>query len=393
MSDMIKQLLEKQAEAFEQFKARNDRNDDRLAQLEGDFREMCKRSNRPELGGGPPTNQVMQWKTKDGLIIPVLTPDQKFASMGTADGEKHPRIGEVMASMIGVGSQKGLLEGVDPSGGYTVPTVLLRQWIDRLRAASHVVRSGALSTEIEGPTTIAKVTADPTPSWRAEAGSVAEAEQTFGAINLVPKSLACIVKVPRELAADSVNIAEILESCLAKAFAQEVDRVSLLGQGSAEPIGIVNTPGVNTYNMGTADGDDIVDYSQIVTGLQTLAEADAPDPTAAIMSPRSYFTLAGLRAAADGQPMTKPGCLADLALLHTTKISNANTFGNATNASKIVLGHFPLLLLAMRQQLQIQVLRETFAGTLQLGFLAHMRMDTAVMQPSAFAVCEGVIPT
>ena len=73
----------------------------------------------------------------------------------------------------------------------------------------------------------------------------------------------------------------------AQATALEVDRVALLGSGSApEPTGISNVTGVGEVDMGT-NGAAITDYDEILDALQEIQDANAQDPTAAIMAPRT----------------------------------------------------------------------------------------------------------
>ena len=44
----------------------------------------------------------------------------------------------------------------------------------------------------------------------------------------------------------------------------------------------------------------------------------------------------------------------------------------------------------MREDMSIQMLNELYAGTGEIGFVCHMRVDTALLYPSAFSVVTGV---
>jgi hypothetical protein len=46
----------------------------------------------------------------------------------------------------------------------------------------------------------------------------------------------------------------------------------------------------------------------------------------------------------------------------------------------------------MREGVSVQLLRELYAGTGELAFVGHVRVDVAALYPSAFAVMTGVRP-
>jgi len=85
--------------------------------------------------------------------------------------------------------RRALSEATDSAGGFTVPDMLSAELIDKARAASVVMQAGARTVPLTSDkNTIAKVLTDPTPAWRAEAGTVANSDGTFGAVVLVPRS-------------------------------------------------------------------------------------------------------------------------------------------------------------------------------------------------------------
>ena len=85
------------------------------------------------------------------------------------------QVGDLMRAMV-TGATSGeirnvLAEGTDSAGGYTVPTVLVEQFIDRMRAASVCVTAGAKTVLLDTKqTSIARLETDPAPAWRAENG-------------------------------------------------------------------------------------------------------------------------------------------------------------------------------------------------------------------------------
>lgn len=321
-----------------------------------------------------------------------LAPEQRFrkyAEARGADSYGGLNVGRYLRAMA-MGGQTGaerraLSEGSDSAGGYTVPTTLAADIIDRLRAQSVVNRAGArmvpLSTNSHS---IAKLLTDPTPAWRNEAGAIAESDPTFGQVTFVPQSLAVIVKVSRELLDDSLNVGSALPDVLTKALALELDRVALFGTGTApEPRGVANTSGISSNALGAS----LTSYAPLVTARTSLLTANAGEPSAIIMHPRDEGTFAGLTDST-GQPLNMPPRLSGVPILTTTQIPTDG--GAGSDESTIFVADFRRLMIGMRQDIRVEVLKERYAENHQYAFIAHMRADVAVEQPAAFHKITGV---
>ena len=126
--------------------------------------------------------------------------------------------------------------------------------IDKLRAESVMVAAGARTVPLTSDNlSIAKLATDPTPAFRAENAAIAESDPTFSSVTLTPRSLAVMTKVSRELFEDSLNLESELPRILSVAMAKEMDRIGLLGSGSApEPRGIANQSGIGTTALDAA---------------------------------------------------------------------------------------------------------------------------------------------
>lgn len=362
-------------------------------------------SNRSKISpNGAPADEYETRETGRA----ALTRGQSFAKYIAAnDGEareqaeKYRRDGVTLGALL-----KGMImgpstpaikaalnEGTDSAGGFTVPVWLSAEFIDRLRAKMRCVQSGARTIPLTESfkTNIARLTGDVAPTWRAEAGSVTESDAVFDQVAFIAKSLAGITRVSRELMADSLNIEQVLERSIAQSFALEMDRVAIRGSGAGnEPRGIVNTTGVGAI-ASAANGDAITNWSKLVTAKQMLLEANTDAPYSALMSPRSEAKFGGLLDTTN-QPLARPGFLDDVTLRSTTQVLNTDTQGTSTNASKIVAGDYSQLLFGIRSELRVELLRERYADTYQIGFLSHMRADVALEHPAAFVVASGLIP-
>ncbi|MGB3316839.1 MAG: phage major capsid protein, partial [Albidovulum sp.] len=309
----------------------------------------------------------------------ALAPEQRFTSWAQARSTRDEygglSLGGYLRSMV-VGAKtdverRALAEGTDSAGGYTVPTDLSARLIDLLRGASVVTQAGAQTVPLTSDTNvIAKLASDPVPAWRAENASVAESDPTFSAITLAPKSLAVFTKVSLELMQDSINLEAQLPVILAAAMAQELDRVALLGSGTApEPTGIANTAGIGTTAVGAA----LTGYGNLLTARTGILTANAGPISAIILHPRDEGTLSGLTDTT-GQPLMAPKVIADTPMLTTTKI--AVDGGVGTDESTIFAGNFRHLLIGIRQDIRVELIKTTtYASNLQYTLIAHMRAD------------------
>lgn len=283
--------------------------------------------------------------------------------------------------------KRALSEGTDSAGGYSVPDILSARMIDRMRAASVVMRAGAQTVPLLSDVNyVAKVLTDPVPAWRLENASVNESDPTFGRVTFTARSLAVLVRVSRELLEDSLNMERVLPEIIAQGMAQELDRVALLGTGTPpQPLGVVNFSGLtaNSFAGGLLSGYD--PFIQARTALRTVNS----DVTAYVLSPRDEGWLA-LQKDGQGQPLNVPPAISNIPLLVTSKIPVNGGVG--TNESNIFAGDWSKLMIGVRNQLRIEILRERYADVHQYGFVAHLRADVAAEHEAAFTVLEGITP-
>ncbi len=323
----------------------------------------------------------------------ILSPEQRFTTFARAqDADSNYRdlsLGHYFRAMV-TGAKtdaerRALAEGTDSAGGYTTPTALSAQLIDRLRAESVVTRAGAMTVPLTSDSNnIAKVLTDPVPAWRLENALVAESDPTFENVPLQPKSLAVLVKVSYELMQDSLNMETELPRIMAAALAVELDRVALLGSGSApEPTGIANTSGISTAALNGA----LTNYAPLIAGHTAIKSANAGPVSAIIMAPRDEGTIIGLTAA-DGQPLMAPAALASIPLLTTTSIPVDG--GAGSDESTVFVGDFSKLMVGIRSDIRVEISRSYAMDRLQYTLVCHLRADIAVQHAAAFHTITGV---
>lgn len=320
-----------------------------------------------------------------------LQPEERSTVWAQARSEEDYRglsVGNFLRAAV-TGAQndterRALSAGTDSAGGYTVPTILSAQLIDALRAQSVVVRAGARTVPLSGKTSVAKLLTDPVPAWRVENAAVNESDPTFGQVIFEPQSLAVMTKVSRELMDDSVNISTELPRIMAAALAQELDRVALLGSGTApEPLGVANITGISTEALGAA----ITNYAPMLRARTALLNENAGEPTAIIMHPRDEGTISNFLDMT-GQPINAPARVASVPMLTTTQIPTDG--GAGSDESTIFVGNFSKLLIGMRQQITIEILKERYMDNLQYGLIAHLRTDIVAEHAEAFHTITGV---
>lgn len=291
-------------------------------------------------------------------------------------------------------AKRALSIGTDSAGGYLVPFAVMPRILEALAPVSSLLTAGAGIVPIEFGAktyTTAAVNAIPTASWRAESGNVATSDPAFRNVVATPHSLAFQFKVSRELLADAENMEGALLAVIAQSFAKELDRAGLRGSGtSPEPRGILNTSGIQAVTNGT-NGASLGSYANIFSAMQSILQADGPMPTAAIMSPRSLVKLSGLTDTTN-QPIRVPPKLESMRLVATSQIPNNLTVGSSSDCSEIYVGDFSNVQFVMREAMSVQLLRELYASTGEIGFMCHVRADVQVLYPAAMAVVTGVRP-
>lgn len=317
----------------------------------------------------------------------ALTADTGFRSLPEARGvdADDAVLGEYLRGIVtGTHTERSAAlavraqnEGTATAGGHLVPVALSASILDAVRPASRVMEAGALVIPTASAThKLPTLDEDPTPAWRDEAASITEDAAVFGAVTFTARSLAVLVKASWEVIQDSpADLGAIIRQSLAEAIAQELDRVALFGSGSApEPKGLVNVSGIDATDL-----DAEATWDDLLTAIAAVHGRDFT-PTAVLLSPTSEAGLQDDRGS-DDHFVAPPPMVTAVPRLMTSKA-----------ADKIIVGDFSKLAFGIRSALDIIPLREAFASTGQVGFVAHCRADVQVLRPDAFAVLNQPEP-
>ena len=143
-------------------------------------------------------------------------------------------------------------------GGNLVETELDdARFIEIFRNAAMVIQAGAqtltgLVGNLDIPKQLTGSTDGTNTYWVAEGADPGEIDATFGLLQIRPKTLgAWMVSTRLMLLQSSIDIEQFMRRELAINVALGVDRAAIMGTGTNdEPLGILNTPGVNAITNG-----------------------------------------------------------------------------------------------------------------------------------------------
>lgn len=324
-----------------------------------------------------------------------LTREQRFAdhsAIRASAGQEHAGLGlgTYLRSMVRGAKtdaeKRALSEGSDSAGGFSVPSVLSAQLIDRLRARNVAIQAGARTIPITSDRqTIARVAGDPTPGWKAENAQQSETDVTFDNVVFEPKTLMVLVRASRELLEDSLNVETELPNVIAAAMANELDRVAFMGSGSgSEPLGLDGIAGVQELDHGSAA---ISDYSVFTQARRRLLDENTETIGPWIMAPQIEEDIANLTDA-NGQPLNPPNVLSPFNTLTSSKFPTDLGAGN--DEGTVYGGDMTQVAIGIRNDIRVEVLRERYADFHQYGFVAYLRADIATIQPKSVIRITGV---
>lgn len=232
------------------------RESDRIADMPVPMRIMRDRPMTESVEREPHESTVYRFIDATGKPVHVLGPKDRLTDLPGRNGKRHQSL-SLGKAIIGLatGQWKNakaeklqMAESGNSTGGYLVQDSFWREIIDFARNQTAVIRAGAVTVPWEGSDRLvmARVAADPTFAVVGENAEIPKQGMTFDQIGFSAYKIATIISMSRELAADAPNAPAMIEQTLAKAFAVELDRLALVGSGSAEPNGLLNYTGVNS---------------------------------------------------------------------------------------------------------------------------------------------------
>lgn len=233
-------------------------------------------------------SQLRYFKAGESIRATRPRPDDPSLNRATA--------GEAIVSLIR-GERRAASMASDVSGGYFLNDHIATGFIDQTRNMSALNAAGVGTITFEKPEaeTMSFVTldSDPVPVWRPETTEISESGPTFGKITARPRVVAALCKISEELAMSSPNASQAIDTALSRAMALEIDRACLLGEGTNEPVGLVNWDGITSTDFGgISPGADAY-----LNWAATIEEANGPlmPELSMILPPALYSDLRKLK--------------------------------------------------------------------------------------------------
>ncbi len=318
-------------------------------------------------------------------------------------------------------------EGTTAAGGALVPPqylqdqfVLSAQTAVAFRNAPGVQTIPVASNSVFLP----RETIMPAAAAYAEAGTIANADPTFGQQNIVIKKQAVLNRFSNELLADSTPAFEAyLGRTLARSLAIFQDKQFLEGDGTgANVTGLAAYSGLTAGYAAAANGDS---YSASgaadkLIDLVYALRAVGVEPNAWIMHPRTAQSLSKVKdtngryllesfGGVFGAPVSIPnvgalatqvgytpgpwrGMLLGMPVLFTTQIPITETQGTSTNATHIYLGDWNFAAVLERQTIELAMSEHINFTTDQTAVRVSGRAAPALTIPAAFVKQTGIIP-
>jgi HK97 family phage major capsid protein len=302
--------------------------------------------------------------------------------------------------------RRALAEGSVSTGGAVVPIDLYSDIIDIVRNSARVLQAGATIVPLEHyVTNVAKLTADPSPSWRAEGSTISATGSTFSRLSFTTQTLSTVVVASRELLEDVPTLGDEITREMALEFALGLDLACLYGTGYSDnqPQGVKNsTWSVTQTSMGT-NGAALSTLTPnawmgLVNPAYRLLAVNEMGLSGAIMAPRTEKEMVSAYSTINtfAEPPSRLASIArygtaPLEVYSTNQVPVDLTQGTASTASDLFVGDWSQLLVGIRSGLKIDTLTEAYAGTGQIGFLGWMRADVVVARPSAFDITVGIL--
>lgn len=297
---------------------------------------------------------------------------------------------------------EGQSVGTPANGGVMVPMEVSAQIIDRIKRRVVLMKMGAQELPVSagvGSYSLPTANSGSTAYWVAELNSITQSLLQFGDVRLNPYKVAGLSRISSELLRDSAtSIEAFVQEDIAKALAREIDKVGLVGLGTTQPVGIVNTQNILTL----ATGDNGVETNwQLISALRLLLEMEETDSeNLGLVSSPAFFeklrsqVVSPFNGATDGVPVFAP-MVSDAALASalgckigkTTLMPANKTKGTGHNLTSAVMGDFSNLVFATWGGMEIasSIHGDNFThDTVQIR--ATQRVDWGVRDPKGFAV-------
>ena len=268
-------------------------------------------------------------------------------------------------------------------GGYLVDASIV-SFADQLQNASVTSAMGVQTLEhATGNVMVVKQLTGPTFVWLGPPGtSVTASDPSFGQLSASPKTIVSITEISAQALYQIGPVAEhFTRRNLALGLAARIDQAVLVGAGGVEPLGLANTPTINTVAGAGIDRAKIIDMQTKAANQNAIVDPQrqgyiAPPTTSALLAGRQEYT--GV-ASTLWQGSIARGEIAGVAAMSTKSMA----------AGTILFGDFSQVILVQFGPLQIAVNVSDF-NKASLAIRALSMIDVVVIEPKSFTLASSV---
>jgi len=242
----------------------------------------------------------------------------------------------------------------------------------------------------------------PSAGWNTENGSATEKSPAFSKITLSPKRLAAYIQVSNQLMLQSSNsIDGYVRNWLLNAMAQSLETAAIKGGGSNEPTGIIANANVNvtfaggaTSNGTNANGAapvwaDVVNLMKAVENANGNGVAYLTNPTVKA----KLQTTARQSSGVEGNFIWPSGGtdLNGYNVQTTTLVPSNLSKGSSSTLSALIFGDFSRMCVGSWGGMELTVDPYSGATAGLTNVVLNAYLDTALLNPAAFAVCKDIV--
>jgi HK97 family phage major capsid protein len=170
---------------------------------------------------------------------------------------------------------KAMSAGVDTSGGFFVPNQISATLIEKLLPQVIAFQLGVNQIDMGsvGSLTFNRELTTPTATWVGEMITAAKSQGTFGQYTVSPKAVSAKVDISNlliMLANGATGAEQRFVNAAVRQFRLAYDKAIIIGASSQQgPVGIVNTPGVQTSSSAS------ITFNKLVAFVSALRNSDA----------------------------------------------------------------------------------------------------------------------
>lgn len=308
------------------------------------------------------------------------------------------------AARAASGTAYAVTTGTTGGSNLVATSLLAESFIEVLRNKAKVLNAGArVLSGLVGNVNVPRRSDASTAYWLGEGADIPESEGAFDHVVLSPKTLGVLSQITRTMMMQSTpEIDDLVRRDMAAVMALGIDSAALVGTGAnGEPLGILNTPGIQTLQLGTGSGGPLT--FDAMTELETLlAEANVPEASMAYMTNAkqvgalkllkdntgkflwTQYTAESLPAAA------APGEVNGYPVIRTNQIPS--NLGTNSNLSAVILANWSEVLVGEWGALDI--LPNPYgvgfnSGTVQVR--AMQSIDIGLRHPVSFAAITDAV--